>query len=101
MDRHEIEVLRQAKMYQRMGYIVKADINEWERPHLINNHRPDVIAILPYNQGARYEVVIVEVESISSFKGDHAISQIEAFTQEVKDNPDTTFNLVVINKKLQ
>ncbi len=62
MDRHEIEVLRQAKMYQRMGYIVKADINEWERPHLINNHRPDVIAILPYNQGARYEVVIVEVD---------------------------------------
>ena len=58
--KHDLGVRKSAEYYQKNGFKVQADLEGFQKPRLINNRRPDLIA----RKGQKE--VIVEVETRGS-----------------------------------
>ncbi len=81
--KHNSTLRRSAAAYKRLGFKVKADLPEYEKPKSINKKRPDLIA----KKGKRE--IIVEVETPSSYKKD--APQRKVFKKYASKSPNRKF----------
>ena len=72
---HDDMVRIMAQHFLDQNYSVYADIPGFSSPPLVNRHRPDVAV---YNMGQL--VIIVEVETESTYASSHAYNQFRAFS---------------------
>lgn len=72
---HDDMVRIMAQHFLDQNYSVYADIPGFSSPPLVNGHRPDVAI---YNMGRL--IIIVEVETESTYASSHAYDQFKAFS---------------------
>ena len=89
-SKHDVEVRKIAKHYERKGYNVRADVRGYPQPRTIGGYRPDVIA----KRGR--EQKIVEVETPDSVGSARDRAQQQAFRQIAHRNVNTTFTRKII-----
>ena len=84
-SRHDAEVARIARSYEREGYDVKADIKGYPQPDTIGGYRPDVVA----KKGTTRK--IVEVETTASVNSARDQKQQATFQYAAKRSKATSF----------
>ena len=88
-SKHDAEVQRLARAFERKGYSVKADVPGFPQPTTIGGYRPDVVAT------AGRDRKIVEVETRDSVDNARDQKQQQAFRQAAKRSKSTTFRRTV------
>lgn len=73
--KHDQLVKELAREYLDKGFVVKADLDGYERPGMIRGYEPDIVAV----QGDQTK--IVEVETEDTLKTERAEGQQEAFRE--------------------
>ncbi len=84
-SRHDAEVARFARRYEREGYHVKADIKGYPQPDTIGGYRPDVVA----KKGIARK--IVEIETMASVDSARDQKQQATFQNAAKRSKATSF----------
>ena len=84
-SKHDAEVARIARRYEREGYDVKADIKGYPQPNTISGYRHDVVAA----KGTSMKVV--EVETTASVDSTRDQKQQAAFRYAANRSKSTTF----------
>lgn len=84
-SKHDREVGKIARAYERKGFNVKADLSGYEKPGTIGGYRPDVVA----KKGNLRK--IVEVETPDSVDSARDQQQQRAFRNAAKRSVRTTF----------
>ncbi len=88
-SKHDAEVRRIAREFQRKGYDVEADVSGFARPGPIGGLRPDVVA----RKGG--ERKIVEVETPDSLDSTRDRQQQQSFRQAAQRSVNSTFRRTV------
>ena len=83
--RHDELVKTLAREYLDKGFVVKADLEGYDRPGMIRGYEPDIVAF------KGNQTKIVEVETEDTLKSERDKGQQEAFRQEADENSNTTF----------
>ena len=84
-SKHNQVVKREAKIYERKGWKVQADLPGYSKPPQIGGRRPDIRATKP---GTTH---IMEIETPSTMKSDKA--QHSTFRRHAGQKPRTKFIL--------
>jgi Holliday junction resolvase len=80
-----------ARVYQKQGYKVFANLPGYEKPYRISGFIPDIIV------KTEDKVIVIEIKSSGSLETkNHAIKQLALYA---KENPKTRFDIVVTNPK--
>ena len=89
-SRHDAEVRRLAKSFEKRRYEVKADISGFQRPDTLGGYRPDVVAM----KGT--ERRIIEIETPESVDSARDLKQQRAFKSAAKRSVQTTFTRKIV-----
>ena len=89
-SRHDAEVRRLAKSFEKRRYEVKADVSGFQRPDTLGGYRPDVVAM----KGR--ERRIIEIETPESVDSDRDLKQQRAFKSAAKRSVQTTFTRKIV-----
>ena len=84
-SKHDREVEKIAKAYERKGFKVKADLPGYEKPGTIGSYRPDVVA----KKGHLRKIVQVETPDLVGYARDQ--QQQRAFRNAAKRSVRTAF----------
>ena len=90
---HDDMVRIMAQHFLDQNYNVYADISGFPSPPLVNGHRPDVAV---YNVGRL--IIIVEVETESTYTSSHAYNQFKAFSSVPRVEFHATIPRVLLAK---
>lgn len=89
-SKHDAQVRRIAKAFEKKGYDVKADVSGYSKPKHIGGYRPDVVA----TKGKQRKIVEVETAESAGSARDRA--QAKAFREVASRSKNTTFRRTVV-----